>query len=54
MSDPPAPWASKPSATTRSRAIRRVISGRDFFFGAGIYFTDDDVKTLIGALPLTK
>jgi phospholipid/cholesterol/gamma-HCH transport system substrate-binding protein len=30
----------------------RIISGRDFFVGAGIYFTDDDIKLLIAALPI--
>ncbi len=26
----------------------RIISGRDFFIGAGVYFTDEDVSKLIG------
>jgi len=30
----------------------RIISGRDFFFGGGVYFTDDDIKLLIAALPI--
>ena len=30
----------------------RIISGRDFFLGAGVYFTDDDIKLLIAALPI--
>ena len=30
----------------------RVVSGKDFFVGAGFYFTDDDIKLLLGALPL--
>src|SRR5260221_3272541 len=30
----------------------RIISGRDFFFGAGVFFTDDDIKLLIAALPI--
>jgi len=29
----------------------RIVNGRDYFFGAGFYFTDDDVKLLLGALP---
>jgi phospholipid/cholesterol/gamma-HCH transport system substrate-binding protein len=33
-------------------ASRRVVSGRDFFIGAGLYFTDDDLKTIIGAIPM--
>jgi len=30
----------------------RVISGRDFFLGAGFYFTDDDLKLLASALSI--
>ena len=30
----------------------RIISGRDFFIGGGVFFTDDDIKLLIAALPL--
>ncbi|HWE25110.1 MAG TPA: MlaD family protein [Myxococcales bacterium] len=30
----------------------RVINGRDFFVGAGFFFTDEDIKTLLGALPI--
>ena len=30
----------------------RIISGRDYFVGAGFYFTDDDIKLLLGALPI--
>ena len=30
----------------------RIVSGRDFFVGAGFYFTDDDIKLLLSALPL--
>jgi phospholipid/cholesterol/gamma-HCH transport system substrate-binding protein len=30
----------------------RIISGRDYFFGAGFFFTDDDIKLLIAALPI--
>lgn len=29
----------------------RIISGRDYFIGAGVFFTDDDIKMLIAALP---
>ena len=29
----------------------RIVNGRDYFFGAGFYFTDDDVKLLLSALP---
>jgi phospholipid/cholesterol/gamma-HCH transport system substrate-binding protein len=30
----------------------RITSGRDYFVGAGVYFTDDDIKLLIAALPI--
>jgi phospholipid/cholesterol/gamma-HCH transport system substrate-binding protein len=30
----------------------RIVSGRDFFIGAGIFFTDDDIKMLVAALPI--
>jgi len=30
----------------------RVISGRDYFIGAGVYFTDDDLKLILAALPI--
>jgi len=30
----------------------RIISGKDFFVGAGFFFTDDDIKLLLSALPL--
>ena len=30
----------------------RIISGRDFFIGAGVFFTDEDIKLLIAALPI--
>jgi phospholipid/cholesterol/gamma-HCH transport system substrate-binding protein len=29
----------------------RIASGKDFFVGAGFYFTDEDIKLLFGALP---
>ena len=32
-------------------ATRRVVRGRDFFFGAGLYFTDEDLKGLLSAIP---
>jgi phospholipid/cholesterol/gamma-HCH transport system substrate-binding protein len=28
--------------------LTRIVSGRDFFIGAGLYFTDDDISKLIG------
>ena len=30
----------------------RITSGRDYFIGAGVFFTDDDIKLLIAALPI--
>jgi phospholipid/cholesterol/gamma-HCH transport system substrate-binding protein len=30
----------------------RITTGRDYFFGAGVYFTDDDLKLLISVLPI--
>lgn len=30
----------------------RITSGRDYFVGAGVFFTDDDIKLLIAALPI--
>ncbi len=30
---------------------RRMLAGRDFFFGGGIYFTDDDLKAILPAVP---
>jgi phospholipid/cholesterol/gamma-HCH transport system substrate-binding protein len=29
----------------------RIVSGRDFFVGAGFFFNDDDIKLLLTALP---
>ena len=30
----------------------RITSGRDYFLGAGVFFTDDDIKLLIATLPI--
>jgi phospholipid/cholesterol/gamma-HCH transport system substrate-binding protein len=30
----------------------RIISGRDYFLGGGIFFNEDDIKTFLSALPL--
>jgi phospholipid/cholesterol/gamma-HCH transport system substrate-binding protein len=40
------------SPEVRDIASRRLISGRDLFLGAGVYFTDDDLKALLAAVPL--
>ncbi|MET0402248.1 MAG: MlaD family protein [Cystobacter sp.] len=35
----------------RDLNTRRMLAGRDFFFGGGLYFTDDDLKALLPLLP---
>ena len=35
----------------RDALTNRLISGRDFFVGAGIYFTDADIKSLLPVIP---
>lgn len=35
----------------RDELTNRLLSGRDFFIGAGIYFTDADIKSLMPVLP---
>lgn len=30
----------------------RLIAGRDVFFGAGITFTDDDLKAIVSVVPI--
>jgi phospholipid/cholesterol/gamma-HCH transport system substrate-binding protein len=30
----------------------RIVSGRDYFIGAGVFFNDDDIKMLIAAIPI--
>lgn len=35
----------------RDTNTRRMLAGRDFFFGGGIYFTDDDLKAMLPVLP---
>lgn len=39
------------NAQQRDTATQRLIAGRDFFFGGGLFFTDDDLKALLPALP---
>jgi phospholipid/cholesterol/gamma-HCH transport system substrate-binding protein len=38
----------------RDFATNRLIAGRDFFFGGGIYFTDDDLKAVLTAAPAIR
>jgi phospholipid/cholesterol/gamma-HCH transport system substrate-binding protein len=35
----------------RDSLTNKLISGRDFFVGAGVYFTDSDLKSLLPLLP---
>jgi phospholipid/cholesterol/gamma-HCH transport system substrate-binding protein len=39
------------NAQQRDTTTRRLLAGRDFFFGGGIYFTDDDLKAILGSVP---
>jgi len=36
----------------RDPLTRQVLSGRDYFLGAGIFFTDDDLKSLLPFVPV--
>lgn len=36
----------------RDPLTRQVLSGRDYFLGAGIFFTDDDLKSLLPFVPM--
>ena len=38
----------------RDVLTNRLISGRDFYFGAGIYFTDSDLKSILPLVPSMK
>ena len=37
----------------RETETNKLITGRDFFFGGGVYFTDDDIKAIFGTTPAT-
>jgi phospholipid/cholesterol/gamma-HCH transport system substrate-binding protein len=39
------------NTTNRDTLTNRLISGRDFFVGAGIYFTDSDLKSILPVVP---
>ncbi|MDP3236984.1 MAG: MlaD family protein [Myxococcales bacterium] len=39
------------NAPNRDSLTNKLISGRDFFVGAGVYFTDQDLKSLLPLLP---
>jgi phospholipid/cholesterol/gamma-HCH transport system substrate-binding protein len=36
----------------RDSASNKLIAGRDIFFGAGVFFTDDDLKAVLTAAPV--
>ncbi|MBI5546351.1 MAG: MCE family protein, partial [Deltaproteobacteria bacterium] len=36
----------------RDLATRRLVSGRDYFVGGGLFFTDEDLKAILSAVPL--
>ncbi|MCP3161928.1 MlaD family protein [Myxococcus qinghaiensis] len=40
------------NAQQRDTATQRLIAGRDFFVGGGLFFTDDDLKAIITATGL--
>lgn len=42
------------NSPNRDALTNRLISGRDFFFGAGITFTDSDCKALLPILPVPR
>ncbi len=39
------------NAPNRDVLTNRLVSGRDFYFGAGIYFTDSDLKSILPLVP---
>lgn len=39
------------NAQQRDAVTRRLLVGRDFFFGGGIQFTDEDLKALLPSIP---
>jgi phospholipid/cholesterol/gamma-HCH transport system substrate-binding protein len=38
----------------RDLATNRLIAGRDFFMGGGVFFTDDDLKAVFSAAPAVR
>ena len=40
------------NAQQRDLSTQRLIAGRDFFFGGGLFFTDDDLKSLLPSAPV--
>ena len=39
------------NSPNRDALTNRLISGRDFFVGGGVYFTDADLKSLLPVIP---
>lgn len=39
------------NAPNRDSLSNQYLSGRDFFFGAGVYFTDSDLKSILPVVP---
>lgn len=39
------------NSENRDGLTNKLISGRDFFIGAGVYFTDADIKSLLPVIP---
>ncbi|HEX4620394.1 MAG TPA: MlaD family protein, partial [Myxococcaceae bacterium] len=39
------------NAPIRDATTHQLLAGRDFFFGAGIFFTDDDIKSILTVAP---
>lgn len=40
------------NAPLRDEATGSILSGRDYFVGGGLYFTDEDIKSLVGLIGL--
>lgn len=38
----------------RETATNKLITGRDWFFGGGVFFTDDDLKAIFAAAPSVR
>jgi phospholipid/cholesterol/gamma-HCH transport system substrate-binding protein len=38
----------------RDAVTGRLVAGQDFFFGGGLYFTDDDLKSLLPIVPTPR
>lgn len=45
-------WATQNQVAPASRGY--TLGGRDIFVGGGLYFTDDDLKAVLGVVPIPK